>query len=62
MHDRVELPDPVTLVGDTEQEVLFVDRATTPANPFTPVTVIEEVAADPAFAVTLVGLAEIVKS
>ena len=62
MHERVELPEPVTLVGATEHEVLLVVRLTTPANPCKPVTVIVEVPAAPAFTVTLVGLAEIVKS
>jgi hypothetical protein len=62
VHDNVALPDPVTLVGATEQEVLLVVRLTTPANPFSAVTVIAEVPADPAFTVTLVGLAAIEKS
>jgi hypothetical protein len=62
MHERVELPDPVTLVGDTAHEVLLIARPTTPANPFAAVTVIVEVPAEPALAVTLVGLAVIVKS
>ena len=62
MHDNVEPPEPVTLVGVTEHDVLFVVNATTPANPWSPVTVIVEVAAVPAFTVTLVGLALIVKS
>ena len=62
VHDRVALPDPVTLVGDTEQDVLLVVRLTTPAKPFTAVTVIEDVPALPATTVTLVGLAAIVKS
>jgi len=62
VHESVELPDPVTLVGATEHDVLFVVRLTTPANPFRPVTVIVEVAAVPGLNVTLVGLAAIVKS
>ena len=62
MHDSIELPDPVTLVGVTVQAVLLVARETAPANPCTPVTVIVEVAAVPALTVTLVGLAAIVKS
>ena len=62
MHDNVELPDPVTLVGATEQDVLLVVRLTTPENPCRPVTVIVEVAGDPAFTVTEVGLALMVKS
>ena len=62
MHDKVALPDPVTLVGDTVHEVLLVVRLTTPAKPLIAVTVIVEVPAEPAFTVTLVGLAVIVKS
>jgi len=37
-------------------------RPTAPANPFSAVTVIEEVPAEPALTVTLVGLAAIEKS
>ena len=62
MHDKVALPDPVTLVGDTVHEVLLVVRLTTPAKPLIAVTVIVEVPAEPAFTVTLAGLAVIVKS
>ncbi len=62
MHDNVALPEPVTLVGATEHEVLLVARLTTPANPWRPVTVIIEVPAELALTVTLVGLAAIVKS
>ena len=62
MQDRVELPEPVTLVGDTVQDVLLVVRLTTPAKPFTAVIVMDDVPADPAFTVTLVGVAVIVKS
>jgi len=45
VHERVELPEPVTLVGERLQEVLLVARPTTPAKPFRPVTVIIEDAA-----------------
>ena len=62
VHDNVALPDPVTLVGATEQEVLLVVRETTPAKPLTAVTVIAEVPAVPALTVTVVGLAAMVKS
>ena len=63
VHDRVALPEPVTLVGDTLQEaVVLVARATTPAKPFSPVTVIVEVPAAFTLTLTLVGLAAIVKS
>jgi len=62
VHDRVALPEPVTLVGDTVHDVLFVVRLTTPAKPFSPVIVIVEVPAVLALTVTVVGLAAIVKS
>lgn len=47
MHDSVELPDPVTLVGDTVHEVLLEVRLTTPAKPFWAVMVMVDVAAVP---------------
>jgi hypothetical protein len=62
VHESVALPDPVTLVGETEHDVLFVVRLTTPAKPFSAVIVIVEVPAVFALTVTLVGLALIVKS
>ena len=62
VHDRVELPEPVTLVGDTLHEVLLVVKATTPAKPFNPVIVMVEVPALPALTVTEVGAAAMVKS
>jgi len=62
VHESVEDPEPVTLVGDTVHEVLLVAKLTMPPKPFRPVTVIVDVPADPALAVTLVGLAVIVKS
>jgi hypothetical protein len=62
VHDSVALPEPVTLVGETVHEVLFVARLTTPAKPLTAVIVILEVPAAFTFTVTLVGLAAIVKS
>ena len=62
VHDSVALPEPVTLVGATEQEVLLVVRPTTPAKPFTAVTVIVEVPAALTLTVTDVGLAAMVKS
>jgi len=60
LHDSVEFPEPVTLVGEILHDVLFVDRLTRPVNPLTEVTVIVEFAVWP----TLIGLgvvAEIVK-
>ena len=62
MHDRVELPEPVTLAGVRVQAVLLLARLTTPANPFRPVTVMDEVPGEPARTVTVVGLAAMVKS
>lgn len=61
-HDRVELPEPVTLAGDATHEVLLVARPTLPAKPSRLVTVIVEVTVEPALPVTLVGLTVIVKS
>ena len=62
VHERVALPEPVTLVGATEHDVLLVVRLTMPANPLTLVTVIADVPALPALTVTVVGLAVMVKS
>lgn len=63
VHDRVALPDPVTLVGETVQDaVVLVARLTTPVKPFRAVTVIVDVPAALTFCVTLVGDAVIVKS
>jgi hypothetical protein len=65
--DRVEVPEPVTLVGDSVHvrpvlgETLDVSE-TVPAKPSSAVTVIVDVPATPAFTVTLVVLALIVKS
>jgi hypothetical protein len=47
VHDRVDVPEPVTLVGETVQEVLLVARLTMPAKPLRPVIVMVEVAAVP---------------
>jgi hypothetical protein len=62
MQDSVTLPDPVSLMGVTVQEVLLVVRLTTPANPLTAIIVIVEVPVPPALTVKLVGLAVTVKS
>ena len=67
MHDSVELPEPVTLVGVSEQLSPVIGdalalRPTTPVNPCCAVTVIVEVPAVPALAFTDVGLAAIAKS
>ena len=62
MHDRVALPDPVTLVGETAHEVLLVASVTTPWKLLTGVIVIVEFPAALTFTFTLVGVAVIVKS
>jgi len=62
VHESVELPEPLTLVGETLHDVLLVVRLTTPANPFNPAIVIDEVPAALALTVTVVGLAAMVKS
>jgi hypothetical protein len=62
VHVRVEVPEPVTLVGDRAHDVLLLVRLTTPLKPCRAVTVIVEDAATLVVAATVVGLAEIVKS
>ncbi len=61
------MPEPVTLVGVRVQAIpvvgLMLDvKLTIPLKPLRPVTVIVEVPATPALTVTVVGLAEMVKS
>jgi len=67
VHDRVEVPDPVTLVGVSVQDspvdgLILEVKLTNPLKPWSPVIVTVEVPADPAFEVTAVGLVAIVKS
>ena len=63
VHERFALPEPLTLVGETEHdEVVLVARLTTPAKPFTADIVMVEVPAAFSLTLTLVGLAAIVKS
>ncbi len=62
MHDRVELPEPVTLAGVTLHALLSAVRLTTPLKPLTAVTVMVEVPDTPVLIVRLVGLAVTVKS
>jgi hypothetical protein len=67
LHERVEVPDPVTLVGVSVQVspvagLMLEVRLTTPAKPLTAVTVMVDAPATPASTVTVVGLAAIVKS
>lgn len=54
VHEKAEVPEPVTLVGARLQEVLFVVRLTTPAKPFRAVTVIVDVPAALTLELTLV--------
>ena len=62
VHDSVELPDPVTLVGLAAQDVLLVAKLTIPAKPFCAEILIVDVPAFPALTVTVVGARLIVKS
>jgi hypothetical protein len=62
VQDKVEPPDPVTLVGDILHDVLLVARLTTLAKPFSAATVTVDVPAVAALTVTVVGLAEVPKS
>jgi len=67
VHDSVEVPEPVTPVGVSVHvrpvAGLMLDAMfTIPLKPLRAVTVIVEVPATPALAVTVVGLAEMVKS
>jgi len=67
IRDRVDVPEPVTLVGVRVQVSpvvgLMLDAMfTIPPKPLRAVTVIVEVPATPALTVTVVGFAEIVKS
>ena len=63
VHERMEVPEPpVTVVGVRVHATLSAANATLLANPFKEATVIVEVPADPTDTVTVIGLAEIVKS
>jgi hypothetical protein len=66
-HERVDVPEPVTLIGVRVQVSpavgLMLDAMfTIPLKPLRAVTVMVEVPAIPALTVTVVGLAEMVKS
>ena len=56
------IPEPETLFGAAEHEVLFVLRLTTPEKPFREVTAKLEVPAEPTFTLTLVGFPAMAKS
>lgn len=62
VQDRVEVPAPVTLVGDRVQAALLAERLTTPPKPLIAAMMIVDVPAWFTFTLTLVGLALIVKS
>lgn len=68
VHDSVEVPEPPVMVPGVNVHVrpvageMLVVSVTVPVNPLSGVIVIVEVAAVPTFALTLVGLAEIMKS
>jgi hypothetical protein len=67
LQESVDVPDPATLFGVSVQVnpvagLMLEVRLTTPAKLWIAVIVIVEVAAVPAFTVTVVGLAAIVKS
>ena len=67
MQESADVPDPVTPFGVSVQVnpvdgLMFEDRLTTAPKLWSAVIVTVEVAAAPAFTVTVVGLAAIVKS
>jgi hypothetical protein len=62
VHDSVDVPEPVTLVGERLHAELFDVKVTIPLNPYWAVTVIVDVPDWLTFGETLVGLAVVVKS
>lgn len=62
VQDRVEEPEPTIIDDEREHdrplEFVTTDRVTTPVKPFCGVTVMVEVPVEPAFEVTVAGLAE----
>lgn len=67
MQESVEVPDPPEMLVEDKLherlvELVVTDRATVPAKPLTELIVIIDVPGTPVFTVTLVGLAEMVKS
>jgi len=62
LHDRVEVPEPVTVIGPSAHGALPAERLTTPVNPFRAPTVIVEVPATPVFTDIVVGFAPMEKS
>ena len=62
VHDRAELPEPVTLVGETVHAVLLVARLTIPVKPLRPLMVIVDDPAELTSTMSDVGFAVIWKS
>jgi len=67
VQESVEVPDPPEMLVEDKLherlvELVVTDRATVPAKPLTELIVIIDVPATPVFTVTLVGLAEMLKS
>ncbi len=67
VQESVEVPEPPVILVEVSVQARFVEfvvtaRVTVPVNPFSGATVMVEVPATPAFTVTLVGLADTVKS
>ena len=63
VQDRAEEPDPpVTVAGVNVQATLSEVKATSPGNPFRGAILIVEVPGNPTDVVTVVGLADMVKS
>ncbi len=62
VHDSVEVPAPVTLVGVRVHAALSAESVTWPLKPLTAATVMVDIPAWLTFTLTLVGLALIVKS
>jgi len=67
MQESVEVPDPPEMlvednVHERLVELVVTERATVPVKPLTELIVINDVPRTPVFTVTLVGLAETLKS
>jgi hypothetical protein len=67
LQDRIELPELPIMVGEDRlqamlEELVATVRVTVPINPFSDETVMVELPGTPALTVTVVGLADIVKS
>jgi len=62
VQDSVEVPEPVTVVGDSVQAALLTVSVAVPENPLMAASVMVEVPAEFTLTATVVGLAVIVKS